>query len=65
MEMTPQEELDMKNALKGKLTDNYDDLEKLLVNLTTKKSNTRDHGTFKFIEKAMTKIHSKMKVIKA
>lgn len=64
MEMSPQEELDMKNALKGKFSDNYDDLEKVMQNLTIKKSNTTDHGTYKFIEKAMNKIHSRMRDLK-
>lgn len=64
MEMTPQDELDMKNAMNGKLSDNYDDLVKVLENLTIKKANTTNHGTFKFVEKAMNKIHSKMRAIK-
>lgn len=65
MEMSPQDELDMKNALKGKISDNYEELEKVLGNLAIKKSNTKDHGTYKFIEKAMNKIHFKMIAIKA
>lgn len=65
MEMSEQEQLDMKNAMNGKLGDNYDELEKVLENLTIKKSNTTDHGTFKFIEKTMNKIQSKMRAIKA
>lgn len=65
MELTAQEELDMKNAMNGKLSDDYDELEKVLHNLTVKKSNTTDHGSYKFIEKAMSKIHSKMRAIKA
>ena len=65
MEMSPQEQLDMKNAMNGKLSDNYDDLVKVLENLTIKKSTTTNHGTYKFIEKAMNKIHSKLRAIQA
>lgn len=65
MEMTPQEELTMKDALKGKLSDNYEDLEKVLANLTAKKENASDHGSYKFIEKAMNKVESKMRALKA
>lgn len=65
MELPPQEEQDMKDALKGKLSDNYEDLEKVLVNLTTKKENASDHGSYKFIEKTINKIHSKMRALKA
>jgi len=65
MEFSPQEELDMKEAMKGKLSDNYEELEKLLENLSIKKANTTAHGTYKFIEKAMHKVSSKMKTLKA
>ncbi len=65
MEMTPQEELAMKDALKGKLSDNYEDLEKVLVHLANKKENASDHGSYKFIEKAMNKVESKMRALKA
>ena len=65
MALTEQEELNMKNAMRGKLSDNYDDLEKVLENLSTKMKNTSDHGTYKFIEKAIQKIDSKMRTLKA
>ncbi|MDF1877041.1 hypothetical protein JHD47_04365 [Sulfurimonas sp. SAG-AH-194-L11] len=60
MELTEEAKLDMKNALNGKLSDNFDELKVLLENLSAKKAVTTDHGTFKQIDKAMGKVQVKM-----
>ena len=65
MELTEEAKLDMKNALNGKLSDNYDDLKIVLENLTIKKAATTDHGSFKQIDKAIGKIQLKMNRLKA
>lgn len=60
MEISEEATLDMKNALNGKLSDNYDDLKIVLENLSAKKAVTTDHGSFKQIDKAIGKIQLKM-----
>ncbi|MBL1243538.1 MAG: hypothetical protein COA39_003945 [Sulfurimonas sp.] len=65
MEISEEAKLDMKNALNGKLSDNYDDLKIVLENLSAKKAVTTDHGSFKQIDKAIGKIQLKMSKIKA
>ena len=61
MEISEEAKLDMKNALNGKLSDNYDDLKIVLDNLTIKKAGVTDHGSFKQIDKAIDKIKFRMK----
>ena len=63
--MTDQETLDIKNAINGKLSDNYDDLEIVLKNLTTEKETATSHGSFKRIDKAIEKVRMKMNRLKA
>lgn len=63
--MTDQETLDMNNAIDGKLSDNYDDLEIVLKNLTTEKEATTNHGRFKRVDKAIEKVRMKMNRLKA
>ena len=65
MELSDQEKLDVKNALNGKFTDNYDDLEMLLENLTAEKTKASDHGKFKRIDNAIGKLRNKMNRLKA
>jgi len=65
MEMSDQEKIDMKNAINGKVSGNYDELEILLKNLTTEKEAATDHGRFKRIDKAIDKVRTKMYVLKA
>ncbi|MDQ7045882.1 MAG: hypothetical protein Q9M32_08220 [Sulfurimonas sp.] len=65
MEISEEAKLDMKNALNGKFSDNYDDLQIVLDNLSIKKAAASDHGSFKQIDNAMGRIQSKMKKIKA
>lgn len=60
MEISEEAKLDMKYALNGKLSDNYDDLKIVLENLTAKKAVTTDHGSFKQIDKAIGKVQLKM-----
>ncbi|HIC11925.1 MAG TPA: hypothetical protein EYO75_00840 [Sulfurimonas sp.] len=60
MEISEEAKLDMKNALNGKLSDNYDELKIVLENLTAKKAVTTDHGSFKQIDKAIGKVQLKM-----
>lgn len=64
MEMSDEEKLEMKNALDGKLSDDYNELEKLLENLTTAKDAATNHGTFKRIDGAMSKVRVKMSKLK-
>ena len=63
--MTDQETLDMKNAINGKLSDNYDDLEIVLKNLTTEKEAATNHGSFKRVDKAIAQVRMKMNKLKA
>jgi hypothetical protein len=65
MEMSEEDKLAIKNALNGKLSDDYNELEKLLENLTTEKATTTNHGTFKRIDGAMSKVRMKMNKLKA
>ena len=65
MELSEQAKLDVKNALNGKFSDNYDDLEILLENLTAEKTKASDHGKFKRIDTAIGKLHNKMIRLKA
>ncbi|SFV51258.1 hypothetical protein MNB_SM-4-519 [hydrothermal vent metagenome] len=60
MELTDEAKLDMKNALNGKLSDNFNELKIVLENLTAKKAVTTDHGSFKQIDKAIGKVQLKM-----
>jgi len=60
MEMSPEDKLEMKNALDGKLSDDYKTLEKVLEHLTTAKEAASNHGTFKRIDGAMSKVRVKM-----
>jgi len=62
--MSPEEKLEMKNALNGKLSDDYNELEKLLVNLTAEKDATSNHGTYKRIDGAISKVQMKMNRLK-
>ena len=62
--MSPEEKLAIKNALNGKLSDDYEDLEKLFENLTAEKAATTNHGTFKRIDGAISKVRSKMNKLK-
>ncbi|NOR56012.1 MAG: hypothetical protein GQ531_07365 [Sulfurovum sp.] len=64
MELTDQAKLDVKNALNGKFTDNYDDLVILLENLTAEKTKASGHGSFKRIDNAIGKLRSKMNRLK-
>jgi len=63
--MTDQETLDMDNAIDGKLSDNYDDLEIILKNLITEKEATTNHGRFKRVDKAVDQVRIKMNKLKA
>ncbi|MDF1884188.1 hypothetical protein JHD49_09570 [Sulfurimonas sp. SAG-AH-194-C21] len=65
MELSEQAKLDMKNALNGKISDNFDELKIVLENLSAKKAVTTDHGSFKQIDKAMGKIQVKMNRLQA
>lgn len=65
MEMSDQEKTDIKNAMDGKLSDNYADLEILLKNLTTEKEVATDHGRFKRIDKTIDKVRMRMNRLKA
>jgi len=56
MEISQEAKSDMKNALNGQLSDNYDELKVVLENLSAKKAVTTDHGSFKQIDKAMGKV---------
>ncbi|MDQ7066717.1 MAG: hypothetical protein Q9M40_01235 [Sulfurimonas sp.] len=60
MEMSEQAQLDVKNAINGKISDNYDELKVVLENLSIKKAAATDHGSFKQIDKAMGKVQLKM-----
>jgi len=65
MELSEQAKLDVKNALNGNFTDNYDDLEILLENLTAEKAKASGHGSFKRIDNAIEKLRTKMHRLKA
>ncbi|QSZ42750.1 hypothetical protein GJV85_11705 [Sulfurimonas aquatica] len=65
MEISEEAKLDMKNALNGKLSDNYDELKIVQENLAIKKAEATSHGTYKQIDKAMDKITHKMNKLKA
>ncbi|PHR59600.1 MAG: hypothetical protein COA44_01270 [Arcobacter sp.] len=62
--MTDQENLDVKNAIDGKLSDTYDELEIVLKNLISEKEAAGDHGTFKRIDKTVDKVRIKMHRLK-
>ena len=64
MEMSDQEKLDVKNAMDGKLSDDYNNLEIVLQNLTAEKSTAKDHGRYKRIDKAIGKVQMKMNALK-
>lgn len=64
MEISPEEKTAIKNALNGKSSDDYDDLEKLLQNLLAEKAATTNHGTFKRIDGAISKVRIKMNKLK-
>ena len=60
MELSEQAQLDVKNALNGKLSDNYDELKIVLENLSIRKAAATDHGSYKQVDKAMGKVQLKM-----
>jgi len=62
--MSPEEKTEIQNALNGKFSDDYNELEKLLENLGAEKAATTNHGTFKRIDGAMSKVRSKMNKLK-
>jgi len=62
--MSPEEKIEMKNALNGKFSDDYNDLEKLLEILTSEKAAATNHGTFKRIDGAISKLRMKMNKLK-
>ena len=64
LEMSPEEQTAIKNALIGKLSDDYNDLENLLKNLTAEKETTTNHGTFKRLDGAISKVRIKMNKLK-
>ena len=65
MELSAEEKQAIKDAMNGKLSDDYNELEKLLENLSTEKEATTNHGTFKRLDTAMSKVRSKMSKIQA
>lgn len=62
--MSAEAKIAIKNALNGKLSDDYNDLEKLLENLTAEKATATNHGTFKRIDGAIDKVRIKMNKLK-
>ena len=62
--MSPEAKQEMKNALNGKFSDDYNELEKLLETLTAEKATATNHGTFKRIDGAISKLRMKMNRLK-
>ncbi|HIC44150.1 MAG TPA: hypothetical protein EYO73_07625 [Sulfurimonas sp.] len=63
--MTEQETLDVKNAIDGKLSDTYEELEATLALLEIAKKAATDHGRFKRVDMAADKVKVKMSTLKA
>jgi len=63
--MSDQEKQDVNNAINGKLSDDYNDLEVVLNNLNAEKATVKDHGRYKRIDKAISKVRTKMNTLKA
>ncbi|MDF1881388.1 hypothetical protein JHD50_08765 [Sulfurimonas sp. MAG313] len=62
--MTEQETLDVKNAIDGKLSDNLEELEAILVLLEMAKKAATDHGRFKRVDMAADKVKVKISRLK-